>query len=231
MLEEIGTDLHLHVIPNIDDGSRSIEESLQIVASHYESGIRRIIATPHIRSDRFLNKEAGIQAAFVPLAEKVAHSWPDLKFSFAAEYFADDYFSVLLEKAEIMPLFENYVLVETSMREEQPHFVAILQKMFSQGWKPVLAHPERYRTWWDAPKIYDQLYEMGVIFQVNLLSLAGKYGPKEQEIAEILISQGKIKAVGSDLHRASQYMDILKATKNPYFSELCQMPLLNRNEI
>ena len=117
------------------------------------------------------------------------------------------------------------------MRYEQPHFLDIIKLMQKKGWRPVLAHPERYRTWWTQPKIYDQVYEMGVIFQVNLLSLSGNYGPNQKEIAELLIQQGKINAIGSDIHHAKQYPDILKATKNPYFTELCDYPLLNRNEL
>ncbi len=231
MLSSIGTDLHLHIIPNIDDGSRSIQESLDIISNLYESGIRRIITTPHIRSDLFLNTSTGIRLAFEPLAALSNAKWPDLQLSFASEYFADDHFVSLLEKGDVLPLFDNFVLFETSMRFDQPHFIDIIKLMQDKGWRPVLAHPERYRSWWNHPEIYDQVYEMGVIFQVNLLSLAGSYGPKQKEMAEILIQQGKINAVGTDIHHANQYPDILKSTKNHYFTELCEYPLLNRNEL
>ncbi|WP_025764425.1 tyrosine-protein phosphatase [Dyadobacter tibetensis] len=231
MLHTIGTDLHIHVLPGIDDGSRSIEESKSIITQHYQSGIRRIIATPHIRSDFFLNTKASILAAFNSVVETASKDWPDLEISFAAEYFADDHFVELLERREILPLFDNKVLVETSMRLEQPFFKQILRKMIDLGWKPVLAHPERYRPWWNTRTIYDEIYEMGAIFQVNLLSLAGKYGPKQQEVAERLIMEDKIGAVGSDLHRSSQYADVLKATESPYFTQLSERPLLNRNEL
>lgn len=203
---------------------------MSLIAHHYDAGIRTIIATPHIRSDLFFNNKQSIQASFDLVSIPCPSLYPDLNFKYAAEYFADDYFVTLLERDEILPLFDRYVLVETSMRKEQPFFIQILELMLDKGYKPVLAHPERYRTWWGNKKIYDQIYEMDVIFQVNILSLAGVYGPTEQEMAELLIRQGKIKAVGSDLHRAAQYQHILKAVQNPYFSELSSLPLLNRNE-
>ncbi|PWJ57631.1 tyrosine-protein phosphatase YwqE [Dyadobacter jejuensis] len=231
MLETIGTDLHIHALPGIDDGSRNIEESKAIITKHYQSGMRRIITTPHIRSDLFLNNKASIQAAFDTLAKDSAIEWPELELSFAAEYYADDHFVELLDRDEILPLFGPYVLVETSMRLEQPLFTSILRRMIDKRWKPVLAHPERYRPWWDHKTIYDEVYEMEVIFQVNLLSLAGKYGPKQQEVAETLIEKQKIKAIGSDLHRISQYDDLHRATQNPYYDQLIELPLLNRNEL
>ncbi|CAG5007926.1 Tyrosine-protein phosphatase CpsB [Dyadobacter sp. CECT 9275] len=231
MLSAVGTDLHIHLLPGIDDGSASVQESMEILTRHYASGIRRIIATPHIRSDFFLNSRQTILPAFEKIRAEANIRYPDLSLGYAAEYFADDYFVMLLETDDLLPLFDEYVLVETSMRTEQPYFRDILRLMIDKGWKPVIAHPERYRPWWSNRKIYDELFEMGVIFQVNLLSLAGKYGPREQEMAELLIQQGKIKAIGSDLHRTVQYDDILKATQNPYFSELSSQPLLNRNEI
>lgn len=217
------------MLPSIDDGSRSVEESLAIISHHYEAGIRTIVATPHIRSDLFFNTRQTIIEAFDALFIPCQTRFPDLTLRYAAEYFGDDHFVSLLENDEILPLFDDYVLVETSMRKDQPFFVEILELMLDKGYKPVLAHPERYRTWWNNKNIYDQVYQMGVIFQVNLLSLAGVYGPQEQETAEILIRQGKISAVGSDLHRPSQYQHILKAVQNPYFSELSSLPLLNRN--
>ncbi len=226
-LEKIGTDLHLHVLPGIDDGSPSVEESLQILAAHHAAGIRRIIATPHIRSDFFPNDQDTIHAAWQLLTEAAADRWPDLTLTYAAEHFGDDYLMTLLEKGQMLPLFDHYVLVETSMRAEMPYFPQILQAMLDRGWRPVLAHPERYRPWQQQPDRYAELREMGVIFQVNLLSLGGQYGPTEKLLAQQMIRQGWIGAVGTDLHRASQYSYLQKAARTPEFAMLCDMPLLN----
>jgi len=226
-LEKIGADLHLHVLPGIDDGSPSIEESLQILAAHHNAGIRRIIATPHIRADMFPNDQLTIQAAWEQLTESAASRWPDLTITYAAEHFGDDHLMMLLEKGLILPLFDRYVLVETSMRTEEPYFTQVLQAMIDRDWEPVLAHPERYRPWQQRPERYAELREMGVIFQVNLLSLGGQYGPAEQTLAAQMIRQGWIGAVGTDLHRASQYGYLQRAARTPEFALLCDLPLLN----
>lgn len=226
-LAKLGTDLHIHVLPGIDDGSPTMDESLAIVEAHYNAGYRKIIATPHIRSDFFPNTKQTIHEAWAPLNELVCARWPDLSLTYAAEHFADDYLIVLLENDQILPLFDRYVLIETSMREEQPYFVDIVRAMLDKGWQPVLAHPERYRTWHTRPERYAEMREMGVIFQVNLLSLGGQYGPVEKSMAEKLIQQGWAGAAGTDLHRANQYPYLQKAALNPEFQQLCDLPLLN----
>jgi protein-tyrosine phosphatase len=226
-LEKIGIDLHVHVLPGIDDGAPTLAESLAIVEAHYQAGYRTIIATPHIRSDFFPNTKQTIHEAWSVLNKIVCERWPDLSLTYAAEHFADDYLMVLLEEEQILPLFDRYVLIETSMRAEQPYFVDIVRALLDKGWQPVLAHPERYRTWHSKPERYAEMQEMGVIFQINLLSLGGQYGPIEKSMAEGLIRQGWAGAVGTDLHRANQYSYLKKAAQSIEFQMLCDLPLLN----
>ncbi len=226
-LEKIGADLHIHVLPGIDDGSPTLEESLKILAAHHTAGIKRIIATPHIRAAMFPNDRQTIHTAWKRLNEAAANRWPDLTLTYAAEHFGDDYLMTLLEKEQILPLFDRYVLVETSMRTEEPYFTQVLKALIDHDWQPVLAHPERYRPWQQRPERYAELQEMGVIFQVNLLSLGGQYGQTEKLLAQQMIRQGLIGAVGTDLHRANQYAYLQRATRTPEFEMLCDRPLLN----
>jgi tyrosine-protein phosphatase YwqE len=221
-------DLHIHLLPGIDDGAKTVVDSMELLRLHYDRGVRRIIATPHIRSDFFANTETSIRQAYDLLAkEDIQARFPELTLSFAAEYFADDYFMELVGRNELLPLFDNYVLIETSMREELPYFEEILQYVIAQGWQPVLAHPERYRQWQAQPEQYVKLRKLGVLFQINLLSLGGAYGSMEQSIAEQLIAQGWVEAVGSDLHRASQYHYLERAQQHPLYPTLMALPLLN----
>jgi protein-tyrosine phosphatase len=227
ILKNLGVDLHIHVLPGIDDGAQNMQGSLALIDAHYKAGIRKIIATPHIRIDFFKNTQESIHNAWLQLTEVTKEQYPDLIIQYAAEYFADDYFLTLLGKREILTLFENYVLVETSLRHDQVYFQDILKEMILQGYQPVVAHPERYQAWHVKPERYAEIYELGVIFQVNLLSLGGAYGPTEQITAERLIQQGWIGALGSDLHRVSQYKYIKDAIENPYFESLKDFKLLN----
>lgn len=113
------------------------------------------------------------------------------------------------------------------MRFDQPYFKDILKELIRKGYKPVVAHPERYRTWHAHRDRYAEIYELGVVFQINLLSLGGAYGPNEQLIAEELIERGWIGALGSDLHRISQYKYVKQAVENPYYQRVKQLTLLN----
>ncbi|HEV7346848.1 tyrosine-protein phosphatase [Telluribacter sp.] len=227
LLTLLGSDLHIHVLPGIDDGAATLNDSLALIDLHYKAGIRRIVATPHIRSDFFPNTTNTIREAWQAIQPVVESRWPDLHLTYAAEYYADDYLITLLEADDLLPLFDRYLLVETSMRSEQPFFMEILRALVSKGWKPVLAHPERYRPWHRHPERYTELYEMNVIFQVNLLSLGGLYGAAEQDMAERLIQQGWVGALGTDLHQAAQYRYIHRAVQNPNFQLLGSLPLLN----
>ncbi|MBU1819944.1 MAG: capsular biosynthesis protein [Bacteroidetes bacterium] len=226
-LARLGCDLHVHLLPGIDDGASSLDETLDILDAHYRAGLRRIIATPHIRADFFPNTEETIRQAWQLVQPHARERWPDLTLTYAAEHFADDYLMILLEEDRLLPLFDRYVLVETSMRAEQPYFMEVMRAVVDKGWQPVLAHPERYRPWFEKTERYAELREMDVIFQVNLLSLGGQYGAAEKNMAERLIHQGWIGAVGTDLHRASQYAYLQKAAQTPEFAMLAEVPLLN----
>lgn len=227
ILKYLGCDLHMHVLPGIDDGAQNIKDSLALIDAHYKAGVRKIIATPHIRMDFFVNTKESIHAAWIQLTSITKEQYPDLIIQYAAEYFADDYFLTLLDKNEILPLGENYVLVETSLRHDLVYFRDILKEMILKGYKPVVAHPERYQAWHAKPERYDEIYELGIIFQINLLSIGGAYGHTEQIMAERLIQQGWIGALGSDLHRIGQYKYIKEAIENPYFERLKDTKLLN----
>jgi len=227
ILKTLGLDLHMHVLPGIDDGAQNLKDSLALIDAHYRAGIRKIIATPHIRMDFFVNTYESIHDAWTRLTNVTNEQYPDLEIQFAAEYFADDYFLTLLDKGEILTLSDKYVLVETSLRHDLVYFPDILKEMILKGYKPVVAHPERYRAWHDKPERYDEIHELDVIFQINILSIGGAYGPTEQFMAEKLIQQGWIGALGSDLHRIGQYKYIKEAVENPYFQSLKDTNLLN----
>lgn len=227
ILKILGCDLHMHVLPGIDDGAQNLTDSLALIDAHYRAGIRKIIATPHIRMDFFVNTQQSIHNAWLQLTEVTREQYPDLIIRYAAEYFADDYFLTLLDKNEILPLAGNYVLIETSLRHDLTYFRDIVQELILKGYQPVIAHPERYKAWHGKPERYEEIYELGVVFQINILSIGGAYGPTEQITAEKLIQQGWIGALGSDLHRISQYKYIKKAVENPYFQGLKDMKLLN----
>ncbi len=194
-------DIHSHILPGIDDGSPDIETSLQLIQGLYDLGIRRSIATPHIIGDLYRNTPDTINAAL----EKVKAACKDAKIgveiSAAAEYMLDDYFMELLKKrSPLLTLHKNILLTEISYSTPPDNLEEIVSGIIAEGYKPVLAHPERYFFYHRNFEKYHRLKEMGFRLQVNLLSLTGYYGNGVKKAAKFILEKGLADLVGTDMH-------------------------------
>ena len=193
----IGTDMHSHLLPGIDDGSPDLEMSVRLKKGLEETGLKQFITTPHIMWDIYKNTASTIDAALKTLQQKDGQT----NIRAAAEYFMDEYFDSLLAADEPLLTIQNkMVLVEFS-------FVAapldLKEKIFAlqiKGYQPILAHPERYEYLAGNKAVFDELKSMGCLFQVNLLSLTGYYGKIPNDLAAYLISKNYIDFAGTDLH-------------------------------
>lgn len=196
------TDIHSHVCPGIDDGARSIERSVQLVKAMHEMGFRRMIVTPHVTDGSFPNSPADIASAYLSLTERCAQEGIDMWFGCSAEYRIDDLLMHYLETKQVRPLPGNHLLVENSWVQEPFALDAFLFDLRSTyGLIPVLAHPERYPYYHNHKERYEQLHDQGVLFQINILSLAGHYDRGCRNVAEWLLDHNLVDFIGSDLHR------------------------------
>ena len=118
----------------------------------------------------------------------------------AAEYRLDELFLDHMEKDILMPYPNNYILVENSFIQEPWNVEQVLFDLKVKGYKPILAHPERYSYYHNRFERYDAIYRSGTMFQVNLLSLAGYYGKAEKKTAEMLVEKNMVNFLGTDLH-------------------------------
>ena len=191
-----GADHHSHILPGVDDGIESIEEALNVLALYQETGIKELWLTPHIMED-FPNTPALLQERFAAL--QAAYKG-DIALHLAAEYMLDGHFATVMERGEFLPTGHagNHLLVETSYFTPPMNLHATLRNIQSRGYHPLLAHPERYI--YMGKKEYTELKEMGMKFQLNILSLAGAYGREAQKKALWLLGNGMYSAAGSDLH-------------------------------
>lgn len=194
------TDIHCHLVPGIDDGQREAEGGADLVAHEKSWGINRIITTPHVTQDTFENTPETIGTAFDRLQEAVKKNGTDIELLHSAEYRLDGFFNSQLEKGNVTPMPNNYLLVENSFVQEAWNLDKMLFDLKMRGFKPILAHPERYSYYFAKKDRYRQLHEAGTLFQVNLLSLAGYYGKEVKQIAEYLIDNDMVDFVGSDMH-------------------------------
>ena len=198
------TDIHNHILPGIDDGAQNIEDSIGLLEKFRDLGVIKFIATPHIMNDYYPNTPDTINNALSLLKKEIGENEKlrNTEIRSAAEYMMDQNFLELMQTEKLLTLKENLVLVEMSYFQAPINLNEILFKLQTNGYKPVLAHPERYAFYHtkDLSK-YEELKNRGCLFQLNTLSLTPHYGSNMQKIAYKLLENGMINFIGSDTHR------------------------------
>ncbi|TVZ28352.1 protein-tyrosine phosphatase [Gillisia sp. Hel_I_86] len=206
------TDIHNHILPGIDDGAQNAEDSISLLEGFEEIGITKFIATPHIMNDYYPNTPETINTALGLLKKGISENekLKSTEIRYAAEYMMDQSFLDLMKTEKLLCLRENMVLVEMSYFQPPINLNEILFKLQTSGYKPVLAHPERYAFYHakDLSK-YEELKNRGCLFQLNTLSLTPHYGNNMQKFAYKLLEDGMIDFIGSDTHRV-QHIEKLK---------------------
>jgi tyrosine-protein phosphatase YwqE len=193
-------DIHSHILPGIDDGAKTVENSLQLTKSLQGFGASQIITTPHIINHFWENTSEGIQNTALSLSIEFTRNNLTLPFRAAAEYMMDETFVKLFQSEKLLTLKDNYVLVEMSYINPPIHLYAILFDLRVSGYIPVLAHPERYMFYHNNFNEYQKLVNAGCLLQLNLLAIVGYYGEEIAKIAEKLLQKGLYSFVGSDVH-------------------------------
>lgn len=197
------TEMHCHLVPGIDDGQTTPAGGADLVEREAQWGIQRIFCTPHITQDTFENTPKIIADAFSLLQQEVSARNLEVKLDYSAEHRLDAFFLAELEKGSIRPLPNNFLLVENPFVQEAWDLDNRLFDLNVKGYRPVLAHPERYTYYFPHPERYEQIHAAGTLFQVNLLSLAGYYGKEIKRVAEILVEKNLVDFIGTDMHNAS----------------------------
>jgi protein-tyrosine phosphatase len=223
----ITVDMHSHLLPSIDDGSKSVEESIFMMEQLIALGYQKFICTPHIMGDFYRNTEETIQKSFDILKNALKEK-EDYLHSFAAEYYLDEWFCEKLNRNEkLLCLSGNYLLVETSYINKPSNFREIIFELQTKGYQVVLAHPERYTYMYDSFEKFHEMHELGIFFQLNLNSICGYYGPMAQKISKKLIDNKMIEFIGTDCH-SQKHIDFFKKTlAENYFGKLKDLKLLN----
>jgi len=201
---ELDIDLHSHLIPGIDDGSKSMEDSIAMITRLKELGYKKLITTPHTMHHRYPNSSNVILDGLFSVREELAKRKIDILIEVASEYYLDEHFMTLLNDKDILTFNGNWLLFEMSYVMAPTNIKGMVFKMFQSGYQPVLAHPERYLFMHKDFSKYEELKELGVLFQMNINSLAGYYSKEVKKVAEELSSRGMIDLVGSDTHKMGQ---------------------------
>lgn len=195
------TDIHSHVIPGIDDGAATMEDSLQLVGEMSKLGYKKMIVTPHVRFGSFENDTDTFDKRLEQLQEAVEQAGINMQFEIGAEHTIDDNFRELFKINKLKTFTNGHILIEFPFMNMPAHWKELIFDLQIAGYKLILAHPERYVAYLPYNKnIIDELKDRDILFQMNITSLAGFYGKDVQKFAKYLVQKNYVDVVGSDLH-------------------------------
>jgi protein-tyrosine phosphatase len=221
-----GTDLHSHLLPGLDDGVTTVDEAIAVIRKLQSLGFTRLITTPHV-NDLFKNTPDSINVALGNLKPHLIEAGIDIPIEAAAEYYLDEWVMGALEREEPLLTFGSRILLFETNFLSEPYFLKdFLFKALSQGYRPLLAHPERYH-YMTLEKAED-IRARGALFQINMLSLAGYYSKTIQKMAERLIEKGFVDFLGSDCHNIHHAQALEAAMSSRGFKKALDLDLLNK---
>ena len=194
-------DIHSHLLPGIDDGASSIEDTLFLTEQMQQLGFEQCVTTPHIFTNVWDNTREIIESTYHATSATL-NNQRNLSLRYAAEYMVDPNFAIRFQNEPLLTLKENYVLIEISYINPPIQLYNIIFDLQVAGYHPVLAHPERYLYYHYNFREYEKLKNAGCFFQLNLLSTVGYYGHEVTKLSELLLKKGLIDFVGSDIHHA-----------------------------
>lgn len=223
-------DIHSHLLYGLDDGAKSIEDTKFLIQELQNIGFTQFITTPHTTPLVWENTKEGILNQYEKVLGELSLKSSNLRV--ASEYLMDDSFLKRLETEKLLTLKDNYVLVEMSYINPPIQLYEIILELNSQGYQPMLAHPERYNFYKNDYASFKKLKQAGCLFQMNLLSATGYYGSGITDVADYLLKENMYDFVGSDVHHKKHLeafsskiqlknMDVLEKLvhKNTFFKQ------------
>lgn len=208
-LSVLGSDIHSHFIPGIDDGAKTIEDTVEMIREMHNLGYKKVITTPHIMGDFYRNTPEIILNGLKKVKEALKQANIPIAIEAAAEYYLDYDLERKIDEGQLLTFGTNNVLFEVSYLNAPENLFHTIFRMQTLGYQPVLAHPERYNFWHNDFSKYENLVEKGVKLQLNINSLTGYYSVSTQKIAEQLIDKDMISYVGTDCHHMG-HINLLK---------------------
>lgn len=227
-LSWLQVDMHSHLIPGIDDGAKTMEESLQLIQRLSDYGLRKIITTPHIMSEYYRNTPEIIKMGLEDVRRAIKKEGIPIEIEAAAEYYMDEIFLEKIKDGEdILTFGDKYILVETGFINKPQMLLEIIFQLEMAGYRPVLAHPERYQYLIGDKGLLQDLIDRRILFQVNLLSLTGFYSRPVKDFGEMLVETGLVRFFGTDCHNP-RYLDMMETLpKSKLYGKIKQLDLLN----
>lgn len=215
LLSFLKTDIHSHLLPGIDDGSPNMERTINYIKELNKLGYKKLITTPHVKAGIYPNTPQIITNVLEQVQNALRAENIEVILEAAAEYLLDEEFENLLLNKQILSFDQKkYVLIEMSFIAPPPNLSEIIFSLKTQGYTPIMAHPERYGYWWDYIDKISNLRDTGCLLQLNLLSLTGYYGKEVKQVSTKMLELGLIDFVGTDLHHERHLTQLEQLAKD-----------------
>ena len=219
-------DMHCHILPDVDDGFKSTEESIQALKFLEAKGVKKMKLTPHFMKEYADNTKDAIIPKFEAFKKEVEGQC-NIELQLAAEHMLDAGFIEHFERGFLtLDKDRSLVLCETSYMMCEPNYSSMLYEVMLDGYTPVIAHPERYQ--YASKQQYARWKGKDYLFQLNLLSLAGAYGKLAMEKSHYMLQHNMYDFVGSDMHRLDNFQKFMPSLKLKT-SEIDALQLLLEN--
>ena len=211
----LGTDMHCHLVPKVDDGSKCMEESIECLQTLAAVGYKKVIITPHFQYPRFPNDEEDIKRRYEEVKKQAADEGLEIELAgIGGEYRIDSGFAKRLENPKFLLVGGKYVLVEFSLHQQMMGSDELIFDLQMKGYEVILAHPERYPYLNVNGMRMEQLKNQGVYFQINSLSLGGFYGEEAKQRAHEMLERGWVEFMGTDTHNTMYAQALRDLTHN-----------------
>src|SRR6476620_5973498 len=230
-LSFISADMHSHLLPDLDDGLKTLDETITFINELYTLGYRKLICTPHIISDIYPNNPETILSKLELVRSTLKKANIDITIEAAAEYMVDLEMEKYISSGEPLLTFgNNLILIEMSYIGASPNIKQVIFQLRLRGLQPVLAHPKRYIFYHNDFENYHRFVDLGCLLQANLLSFLGYYGKPVKMIAEKLLKSKMIDLLGTDIHH-ERHLAALKelASKKEFYKIMEGVEIKNKN--
>jgi tyrosine-protein phosphatase YwqE len=221
-LSVLHTDIHSHLIPGIDDGSPDMDTSLALLKELEMLGYKKIITTPHVKTEYFQNDVTKLDDLCERLRRAARFEGIKLDIEVGAEHLLDEGVNQRIKNGQFKTFGDNYLLVELPFMFPPIGLDGYIFELQLAGYKLILAHPERYLYWLNDFNQFIRLKDSGVLFQVNIISLGNYYGKDVYNLAKKLIDNNMVELLGTDTHSAKHIEAVRKSCSSSLLKKLLE---------
>jgi len=206
-------DIHCHIVPNIDDGAKSLEDALEMAKIAYSEGIRKIINTSHYHPDFKYKKGEELLKSIKEFNYILKSNNIDIEVCIGNElYYSEDIIEIIEQKEFYTLNNSKYLLIEFPPMRFPKNIVDIIYEIKIRGYIPILAHVERYKEVQENVNLIYECINEGALIQVNASSIIGKNGKEAKQVSEILLDNNMIHFIATDAHSSQRRRPVIKET-------------------